>query len=937
MANLTAKQESFVKLMTESEELARRGFELLLRRPDYDQFFDALRDAGLFEPDRNPAPTPAEEEGYVRIPYWSALGYLTAVARLSGGRNDLGLANKVMNVVRNVASWRDHSGCPRENYRTDREFAEILGLVPTAAVTMDDLGFIPMWLRGRFDRLVVASALVQGALPRFLASLSPDDLNKAALVLQHCIAIEWQGPKELNAGERKPATAADDFCLKELISHHAGTFGEKIGGKAAEILMGQVREVFGAGTRELHSQTYRPAIEDHAQNYAWYQAENRSVEGLRDVMLSWCKHDPAAAKPFVQKLLADGLEILRRVGIYVLGQQWPALDDLYPRLLDLKLFHHGHLHELYNLLSAHFADLSDSEKARTLEAIRQIPLPTRGDDPARSLKRIQHRWLSAIEGRGYAPADEWSAQLQSDPTVGPVPEHPDFDSYIESWFGPGPTPYSVAELVSFASDHTLVGKLNAFEERDPWRGPTMDGLTGTLEEAVRTIPEPFLQMLPDFLKAKPCFQHSLISGIKQAWEATDRHKEVDWNQGWESIAKFFEHLIGSSEFWREEPAEDSRRDWVASAIADCLHTGTRTDDRAYAIELLPRTHGLIAILLENARAAEQPSDDPMTQALNTPKGRAVEALFSQALRACRVSDRTKGSHEDQWNGVRPTFEAELAKCKNANYEFSTLCGAYIAQLDYLSPQWVKAQMPQIFPPEYPLNSICAIDGVGYASFSRPIYKLLMESGVVDRALRYDLKGRAGRGRLIERIAAAYLWGDESLESPRFAYLSGPEHVEDLSKVTSVFWMVRGETLSKEQKERILRYWDRCIAWARQSSEPPAELLSALSLLSCFLDAADGRERDLLRAVAPYVHVGHNAYRFIDELVRLVDASPDGVSTVLGTMIEARVPDFDYKDQLKTLLRTLADKGKKKDAISHAERLRSLPGVQELYDRLTRRD
>src|SRR5713101_4884928 len=98
MASLTANQESFIKRMTENQELARWGFELLLKRSGYDQFFDALKDAGLFDPSQNPAPIPAEEEGYVRIPYWSALDYLTAVARLSGERNDLELANKVMTV-----------------------------------------------------------------------------------------------------------------------------------------------------------------------------------------------------------------------------------------------------------------------------------------------------------------------------------------------------------------------------------------------------------------------------------------------------------------------------------------------------------------------------------------------------------------------------------------------------------------------------------------------------------------------------------------------------------------------------------------------------------------------------------------------------------------------------------------------------------------------
>jgi hypothetical protein len=210
-----------------------------------------------------------------------------------------------------------------------------------------------------------------------------------------------------------------------------------------------------------------------------------------------------------------------------------------------------------------------------------------------------------------------------------------------------------------------------------------------------------------------------------------------------------------------------------------------------------------------------------------------------------------------------------------------------------------------------------------------------EAGVLDRALGYDLRGRGGREKLLERIAAAYLWGDETLESPRFSGLLQSGHLQDLEIVTRVFWMMRGQTLSEEQTERIIQYWERCIVSSQQLSQPPTKLLSSLGLLTCFLKTADGRERNLLLTVAPHVRVGHNAYEFIGELVRLVEVSPDGVSEVVGKMIKEWVLDFDYKDQLKELLRALAAKGKKGDVILHAERLRSLPGMQELFDSLTR--
>ena len=61
----------------------------------------------FFEPMRNPAPVPAEQAGLFRIPYWNALDYLVGVARLAGEKNDLILAQKLMNVVRGASRLRE--------------------------------------------------------------------------------------------------------------------------------------------------------------------------------------------------------------------------------------------------------------------------------------------------------------------------------------------------------------------------------------------------------------------------------------------------------------------------------------------------------------------------------------------------------------------------------------------------------------------------------------------------------------------------------------------------------------------------------------------------------------------------------------------------------------------------------------------------------------
>lgn len=446
---LTAKRQWFIRLMSQEDEHARWGFELLLNRQDFAEFFDHLNDADLFAPGRNPAPVPATEPGYVRIPYWPALDYLQACAKQAGEHDDVQLAQKVMTVIRAVSRAREADGSVRDNYHTYRVFAEILGLLPTSSVTAEDLGLIPGWLESKVDRGMVGHALDTGALRRFLASESSADWNKACLILRYCTAIRWIDERELGENRKKPVTLVDDYWLKDLIDHHAKTLGAKAGRVASDIFLERIREVFHEGNRDHASWLWRPAIEDHAQNHSWNRPENRFVEGLRDVLLGWVDHDIDTARPFVELLLRDEAEIVRRIGIYGLGQRWALLRSLYTDALGPQLFDSGHVHELYGLLRAHFDELTEPEKAATIEAIRQLPRPSRCEDPDRLLKRIQRNWLSALAGKGYQPAESWFGELMSDQALGGLSGHPDFNSYMESWSGPGPTPYRVQELLAF--------------------------------------------------------------------------------------------------------------------------------------------------------------------------------------------------------------------------------------------------------------------------------------------------------------------------------------------------------------------------------------------------------------------------------------------------------------------------------------------------------
>lgn len=942
MVRLTANLESFIHLMGKSDEHARHGFKLLLERPDSHTFFDALDEAGLFLPTNNPAPVPADEAGYCRIPQWAALDYLLSCAKQAGECNDSQLACKVLNVVRTVSGERDMDGQIKDNHQTFRVFAEIYGLVPLSTVNVDDLGLIPNWLNTKFDRGMVAHALDIGILGKCLSSDASEDWVKAGLILKFCTEIRQLDGHALDDTYKKLVTVVDDYWLKKLIERHSRTFGIKAGRIAADVFLSRIREVFGKEGRDGAGCISRPAVEEHDQNRSWRGSENRFVEGLRDVLLSWVDHDLDGAKPFIETLLLDETEIVRRIGIYVLGQRWTNLRRLYIPVCNAPFFMDAHIHELYGLLRENFAVFSEPEMTATVEAIRQISRPPRGEDSLRLQRRSQRNWLSAIAGKGYEPADNLFHKLSADPTLGPPSEHPDFHVYMESWSGPGPTPYRVQELLAFAEDRSIVERLNAFKQGDSWGGPTTRALVDTLEEAVALAPSDFLSIILNFLDAKRPFQYGLIKGFKRAWETMgEKRPEIDWDLAWDTLTTFFEKLIGNPDLWAEGVDEDRdltpTRNWIPPIIAELLRAGTSNDDKAYSPSLMPRTWALICVLLLQVKPLDNPRDDAMTQAINSSKGKVIEALFSHALRACRLSDRGGRGHAAAWAKMKPVFEQELDRCKEGNYEFSTLTGGYIANLDYLDHGWLKTNISRLFPRESLANFHCALEGLAYAPATLPVYSLLLEDGVLDFALLQESTGRHAKEKLVERIALAFLWGIEELDGPRFSYLFDSVQAEDLGQATDFFWSVSNQELSAAQVDRILSFWGQCTVWSQSITPPPANLLSKLARLSCYIKVVEDRELDWLLAVAPYVHVDYNADYFIEELDRLVEVSPANICAVLGTVLETFVPSFDLQDRLKSLLVKLSERGQLEKAIVYTNKLRHLLGMVALYSELGRND
>jgi hypothetical protein len=931
MSSLSAKEEAFIAQMLQSSDLEAYGFQALIRKGKARHLFEPLRAAGFFTPERNPSLV--RDGNGVRVPSWPALAFLLATAKEAQHADDSRLPQAIMNVVRDVSRWRDAAGTIRSNFHTWRVFAELLGLVPLSAIADEDLDLIPFWLDDPFNSGLVIQALDDGLLARLLKSDRPEDATRAAAVFDHCTEIRFV--ETASRGRKEVKTVGSAYWVSQMVDRHAHTLGRRAGGTAATRASERLRETFTAtSTHELSSSAYRAAIEEHGQNGDWHEAENAAVRALRDVLLGWCEGASTESTEFVVRLLREGVEIQRRVALYVIDMAWNQfrLSDV----LASDIFRPGHLHELYGLLTSRFSSLTPEQKSEVVRNIAHAA-PDILSDRARA--QFQASILHAIADRGFAPADELLADIEARfPGVRGSETRWDFHTYTETRAGPGPSPFSPQELVAFAEEGKLRERVESFKETDRWSGPTLGGLVDALKAASQAAPQAFVNVLRDLNGASYVLLYPVLFGLKTAWGEEQADRKADWEDRWPAIFECFEGLV--TRLQHAEPDGVSAgsflptRDWVISMVAEFLLATTRDDSRLYPDTLVQRGWQVIQGLLRASGRAPKMGEDPVQEAINHPAGHVIEAMFSHALRLMRKADREGRGHDAEWQAMRGVFEAEIHVCKNANFEMSTLCGMHLAQLLYIDATWVDEWMPVLFPVATRDNFSSAVAGVAYTANSWQVYELLVKHGVVEEALRRrDLPGRSTRESILGRMAAAFAHGKEDLESTRFALLFAEGQADDIQTVARTLAVFASGDDRGRYRDRIITFWHRSVEWSRERPNASDDVLATLAHFSTVLDRIDETTKPLVLAAAQHIDVGIDVYGLVDSLVRFADTDPDGVIEVLRAAVTARRPTFDYEGKLRGLLTQLVAKGKGAEVFSLLDAVGQVPGMTEFYKQL----
>jgi hypothetical protein len=825
-----------------------------------------------------------------------------------------------MEVMRAVASYREDAAVV-DNYHTFADIAEIMGKVPSPCVTIADVDLAELLLSTRWGNSSIVPDLDR-AMQSFLSSPAPEDHAKALRLLEHCTQLKAE--IETEGSSRGNATVADPYWLERLLEHNARKLGELCKAPAMDCLRTRLRQLFGEDYISTHTWLWRAAIEDHEQNHKSDHITNALVEALRDGIGAWVEAEPASASEYVVSLLLDEAQINRRIAINAIRTHWASLDQVLENGLNAELFQIGHLHELYLLLQEHFLRLTPQSQQQVVDIVMSIDdgLETDGEEVDRA-RYQQRNWLDAIKGLGNEQVDEAYRRLTG--SFGPIRDHPDLLSYHSTWVGSGPSPYSEDELVSFAEDGTLIQRVESYvPPRDERRGSRKSLIDG-VSEAIQAHPTKFLWTLEADVAMDRRTQYGVINGYAKFIDSSKGSGNTpELRRILDAYLPYASSVVGPDAFW-EEPVEESgdfepNKNWIPRVVVETSKKLVSNDE--VELSTADFKHIFDAILAVKERAVGvKPSDDPMTAAINNPRGLAVEALLQFVLRRCREADKSEGGHLQEWRNLQDVVDAELGRCTDGHaLEASALFACYLAQLLYGDSQWLGNNIGMIFPFEHLPNVMAALAGLSFANATPRVYATLKQADVPMRALLLDELVGSAREHLIERVALAYIWGDETLKSPVVEAMFSDARFDDLIELASTVARWSDEKLNEKQTVRAKDLANALVEFGIREPSGRRKLLSIASRFIGFVAKPTDEDMPWLLSVAPYAQGSHGSDHFLEALNKTVSEDAQKTLELFDVFMRNYVLGYDYRDRLQELIRKLDAAGFHAQAIVAVNRL-----------------
>jgi hypothetical protein len=455
----------------------------------------------------------------------------------------------------------------------------------------------------------------------------------------------------------------------------------------------------GETRNEDNSHLWRPAIEDHPQNYDFPHILVALVVAVRDNAIHLLEEQKLSMHDLLAHFEAYKFPIYKRLILFLLRQHPTDLDEVVADYLGTKRFFSDphYRYEYYWLLHDHFSGLPKAIKERYFKWVDQGPENLgNSEEDLKNLGRWQREKLHPI--KDHLPADwlqRYSDLIRSN---GP-PDHPDFYSYHESSWGPkSPVDVndlgnrSVAEVLEYLRNWRPSGR-----EQDP--SPL--GLARILEQDVAKRPAEYTTWITDFKSLKPIYSGHLFDGLR---EACKNNIPFDW----QSVIVFGQWIMDQPK-GADQPNVWEDRDvgwgYCWAAIATLIRCGCqKRENTTIPFSLRNLVWRCLEPIMDDPdpneeREARHDRDDFNDVAINSTRGKALEAIIAYVF-WCAREMRGDGQSDNfliEVPEAKKILEKHLDIAQDPSFAIHSLYGFYIPFIWYRDQKWAVDKIERIFP------------------------------------------------------------------------------------------------------------------------------------------------------------------------------------------------------------------------------------------------
>lgn len=900
---LTPNQRSAIERAKRNPQLK----PILFRKAVGVHWWTPFKEAGFLNPLDIPPPTPSKEAGYVNIPFWPITEYLVATSPEVLSKENEPYAIEFLEFIRNATNTAKNGAFG--NYRVWMQFSKVFRNVPVELITLDDLQIIDYWLDDSYERGLVAESLGSHWLIHLLDRDDPHSKALAVGLLEILYKTKFSEKKTGLSGRKEAALRFDSWHAKKITGAIAVKVGQVLELEAVTIFERRLDQVLVELGNDKWSSIWRAAIEDHEQNHAAEDVADILIEGLRDSLLAMAEKSPELSEAYVRELLNSPLETLRRVAIHAIDRSYLGLRALVGPVLDGQYFTSNFRHELWHLLRNHYLLFSDKEKAQALDAIVGLKdSDEAGNERIAATAYKQAVWLAAIQDHNADIAKLYRQRVEQ---AGAEPEHPDFSSYSSAGWVNHQSPIPIEEMRALTVDQ-LVQNLSVYEDPGRFGEPGIDALAKALRQLVKTDPLRFHNQLEQFLALDLAYVHEVIEAYADLW--TEK-AQLPWNELWPAILEFCGKLVKQENFWSLENSVEKKsfvanRHWIVSSIGRLIEGGVKSDDHALPEENMAQCEDILRLILERQEGNEFSEDsDAVFVAINSPRGRGLEAYINLTLRAARLADTAQKNHTEAWAHFQPQYEIELARAERNEYEFATLVVNYLPNFLYLSKEWVVGHLGDIFDCRNYQKWLCAMQGYAYVGMVyEEIYRYLKVNGHFLRALDDENLKEKVDEKIIQNIVIAYVNDFEDLneEASLIRQLVSRNQFSELSQLIWFFWTLRKDD-DQQLESKALNLWSHLLGAIDLHTSEGRKLASKLSSWTVFIREINDESRPLIFAVAPYAEESYNSYELLGSIARISKNQPAEAYEIWRRLLESAHPSYPT-EAIQTSLSNLVKQG-----------------------------